>query len=120
MSSSGQYINILDDTRMYYSTDYGNSFKLIYFNDMNIINQNLNYLAYKGTISSTGQFQYITLNNTINNIIIYSFDYGNTWQVLNTKLISNPIPIISISSNGSILLCSNQNTIYGIYLNALT
>lgn len=117
ISSSGQYINIIDELKYHYSTDYGNTFKTIIFNNIN--SKLNNYIAYKSAMSSNGQYQYIGLNNAIYNIIIYSFDYGNTWQELNTKLIKEPILITSISSNGQYLICSNQNTIYSIFLNTL-
>jgi len=119
MSSLGQYINIIDDVKFRYTTDYGNTWKTKYFSEMDIIKQYPNYIGTKGAISSTGQFQYITLNSSTNNIVIYSFDYGNTWQILNTELIINNIGVTSLSSNGQYLACSNQNTVYNIYLNIL-
>ena len=70
-------------------------------------------------MSSTGQFQFVSLKTNPNIYIYYSIDYGNKWSLLDTSSINYSCDIASVSSTGQYIILSNQNSIYQIYFNYL-
>ena len=70
-------------------------------------------------VSSTGQYQFMSLKTNTNYYIYYSKDYGNTWNILDTSSINYSSGISSVSSTGQSIILSNQNSIYQIYLDRL-
>ena len=116
MSASGRFILIVNNSSPFIyikSNDYGQT--------ITVNPQVRNDIISVGNccMSSTGQYQFMSLNTNPNYYIYYSIDYGNTWSILDTSSINYSCQIASVSSNGQSIVLNNQNSIYQIYLNNL-
>jgi hypothetical protein len=114
-----QYAIDTGDKGIHRSIDYGQTWSIQNILELNNFETYNTYTPVKCNISGTGEFQYITLKNNAVHIIIYSKNYGYSWNVLNTSSIDNISPLSAISSNGQYLVFSNGNSIYELYLNLL-
>lgn len=113
MSSNGKFQLITSNFQPFYfitSNDYGKNWEVHEPLQANIIS------VENCIVSSTGQYQFISIYTNPNIYIYYSIDYGNKWSIMNTKSINYSCQLSSISSNGQSLILSNQNSIYQIYL----
>jgi len=116
MSANGKFQLLVNNTQpLFYITsdDYGKTFKSY--------KQVRNDIVSVGNccISSTGQYQFMSLKTNPNYYIYYSSDYANTWNEMDTSEINYSCQIASVSSNGQSIILSNQNSIYQIYLNSI-
>lgn len=114
MSSNGKYqltFNLRKPFVYATSNDYGNNW---------IINKQMqdDILSVGNcVVSSTGQYQFMSVETNTNYYIYYSKDYGKIWSILNTSSINYLCGLSSISSTGQLLVLNNSNSIYQIYLN---
>ena len=83
MSTTGQYLTVYNDTSIYVSSDYGNTFDVI-------VNGGGDYKALG--VSSTGQLQ---VASSTNNGTIVSIDNGKSWNSLS----DNSFDAISITGS---------------------
>ena len=120
MSSTGKYMLItlyFDQPLFKISNNYGESWDSVIISELDGLENYKLYIPIKCRVSSTGEFQYITMQQSINNVIIYSKNYGKNWEVFNIGTVKNNIT--SLSSNGQYIGFSNQNSIYELYLDTL-
>jgi len=116
MSSNGKFQLVTTNFQPFYfvtSDDYGEKWIVHEQSQSDIIS------VEDCTVSSTGQYQFISIYTNPNIYIYYSIDYGNSWSIMNTKSINYSCQLSSISTNGQSFILSNQNNIYQIYLNSL-
>jgi hypothetical protein len=85
MTSTGQYMTILNNTTIYISSDYGNNWN-------NIPSISVNSFS----MTSNG---YLFASST-NNTFIKSFDYGKTWFTTNTNNFNEVFSTIVASDTG--------------------
>ena len=114
MSANGKFqllVNNIPPLFYIISNDYGKTFKSY--------PQVRNDIVSVGNccVSSTGQYQFMSIKTNPNYYIYYSVDYGNTWSVMDTSSINYSCQIASVSSMGQSIVLSSQNSIYQIYLN---
>jgi photosystem II stability/assembly factor-like uncharacterized protein len=120
MSSTGQFILSTYNTGTPFfklTYDYGKTWKTYSITEMNGLEEYKSYVPLKCRVSSTGEFQYITMQDRINTVIIYSKNYGYKWDVFDTGSIQNNVT--ALSSNGQYIGFSNQNSICEVFLKSL-
>jgi len=116
MSANGKYqllVNNIEPLFYILSNDYGKTFKSYPQVRTDIISVS------NCCVSSTGQYQFMSIKTNPNYYIYYSIDYGNTWTVMDTSSINYSCQIASVSSTGQSIILSNQNSIYQIYLDKI-
>ena len=107
ISASGKYQLAITETNYYTSTDFGN----IWTEGTQLIGGFV-YCS----ISSTGQYQYISgRKNDIN----YSSDYGKSWNKYDTALFNSNVYFEEVSSTSQFQALKSQNEIYEITIPSL-
>jgi photosystem II stability/assembly factor-like uncharacterized protein len=119
MSGCGKYH--LGTSLQYYfiSSDYGKTWSKRIILEIDGLEYYDLYIPIKCYISSTGEFQYISLIKSDKIKVIYSKNYGFDWKILDTSSSNNSCYLASTSSNGQYLAFSNQNNICELYFNQL-
>ena len=116
MSANGKFQLVTTNFEPFYfvtSDDYGENWIVHEQSQNNIIT------VENCIVSSTGQYQFMSIYTNPNIYIYYSIDYGNSWSIMNTELINYSCQLSSISSIGQSVILNNQNSIYQIYLNSI-
>jgi len=116
MSSNGKFQLVTTNFQPFYfvtSNDYGENWTIRDQLQSNIIS------VEDCIVSSTGQYQFMSIYTNPNIYIYYSIDYGNNWSIMNTQSINYSCQLSSVSSTGQCVTLSNQNSIYQIYLNSI-
>jgi photosystem II stability/assembly factor-like uncharacterized protein len=120
MSSTGRDMlsaYYVDEFVLKITNDYGKTWKTYTVSELDNLENYKLYIPIKCRVSSTGEFQYVTMQKGTNNVIIYSKNYGYNWEVFNIGSLKNNVT--ALSSNGQYIGFSNQNSIYELYLDTL-
>ena len=119
MSGCGKYQLAITVKSYFLSIDYGKTWTEYIIAEISELESYDLYVPIKCYVSSTGEFQYISLIKVNVIIVIYSKNYGFDWKILDTSSSDNSCYLASTSSNGQYLAFSNQNNISELYFNEL-
>lgn len=119
MSGCGKYQLATTIKSYFLSNDYGRTWTEYIITEIPGLESYGLYIPIKCYISSTGEFQYISLIKTNKIIVIYSKNYGFEWKIFDTSSINNSAYVSSMSSNGQYITFSNQDNICKLFLNTL-